>query len=266
MKALRKNIHHLLVISPDEKRTTGKYLAYFITLLILANIVAVILETVPSLLAKYKYWFDAFELFSITVFSVEYILRLWVCVEDEQYKKHVTGRLKYIVSPMAIIDLLAIAPFYMPFVLTVDLRTLRILRLFRLFRLFKLTRYLRAMHIFSEVVRSKKEELVLTFMVVVALLLISSSVMYMVEHEAQPQAFSSIPETMWWAVITLTTVGYGDVYPITVAGKFIGAVIAILGVGLIAMPAAIIASGFVERIRRKEGGELAICPHCGERL
>lgn len=265
LNEVRKRLFHLLVISQKDDNGKGKYLAYFITFLILANATAVILETVPYLSLRYKYWFDSFELFSVVIFSIEYILRLWVCVEDEKYQKPISGRIKYIFSPLSLIDLLAIAPFYLPFIFKVELRTLRILRLFRLFRLFKLTRYIKAMTIFSDVLKSKKEELVLSFLVVAATLLISSSIMYMAEHDAQPNSFSSIPETMWWSVITLTTVGYGDVYPITAAGKIIGAIISILGVGLIAMPAAIIASGFVERIPRKDKGSSSdICPHCGK--
>ena len=112
-------------------------------------------------------------------------------------------------------------------------------------------------------IRTKKEELILSVLMVLVLVLISACVMYALENEAQPDAFSSIPATLWWAVITLTTVGYGDIYPVTVAGKFVAAMISLLGVGLIAMPAAIIAAGFIEQIRDRHNPRNGTCPTCG---
>ena len=155
-------------------------------------------------------------------------------------------------TPLAIIDLLAILPFYLPMIIPLDLRFIRAVRLFRLFRLFKMGRYSKAVFILKKVLKEKKEELVLIIFVIFLLLIIFSSLMYFIEKEAQPEAFSNIPEAMWWGIITLTTVGYGDVYPITPLGKILGALIAFLGIGMFALPAGILGSGLVEIVRKKE--------------
>ncbi|HZB44315.1 MAG TPA: ion transporter [Pyrinomonadaceae bacterium] len=236
-----------------------------ITLLIILNVTAVMLETVAWIGEPYRAYFFAFELCSVAVFTAEYVLRLWACTADARYAGHVRGRLRYALHPMSLIDLLAIAPFYLAF-LTVDLRFVRALRLFRLFRIFKLARYPDSMLTLGVVLRSRREELLVTLFVVVVLLVFASSAMYYVESEAQPQQFSSIPAAMWWGVATLTTVGYGDVYPITTAGRFLGAGIAILGVGLFALPTGILASAFSEELQKRRRKEAALCPHCGREI
>lgn len=164
---------------------------------------------------------------------------------------------------MALVDLLAVLPFFLQFI-GVDLRFVRAFRLMRLFRLAKAARYVTALHLFRAVARSKREELVLTTCVLALLLLVASSSMYFAEHGAQPEEFSSIPATMWWAVATLTTVGYGDVIPVTVFGRFLGSAVAILGIGLFALPTAILGSGFVEEIAKTKQPQR--CPHCGKEL
>jgi voltage-gated potassium channel len=176
----------------------------------------------------------------------------------------ISGRLKYMTTPMLVIDLLAILPFYMPFVFPVDLRFIRALRMFRLFRLFKLGRYSDAMKMIGLVIKNKKAELLTTLFIVFLLLVVSSSVVYFCENGAQPKAFSSIPASMWWGITTLTTVGYGDVYPVTVVGKIFGAVICLLGIGLFALPTGIISAGFVDVIKNKK--QQKVCPNCGAKL
>ena len=237
----------------------------FITLLIVTNVAAVMLETVVWIGEPYAALFRAFELFSVAVFSAEYALRLWSCTADPRYAEPVRGRLRYALRPMPLIDLLAVAPFYLEF-LAVDLRFVRALRLFRLFRIFKLARYAESMRTLGLVLSSRREELLVTLFVVMVMLVFASSAMYYVENEAQPQQFSSIPASMWWGVATLTTVGYGDVYPVTTAGRFLGAGIAILGVGLFALPTGILASGFSEELQKRRRKEPQLCPHCGERV
>lgn len=142
------------------------------------------------------------------------------------------------------------------------MRFARALRLMRLFRLAKLTRYLRSIRLFGEVARDKREELVVSVFVLFLLLLLSSSLMYFVENEAQPDKFSSIPATMWWAIATLTTVGYGDLYPITGLGRLFGSLVAVMGIGLFALPTAILGTGFVEAIGKEKKPALK-CPECG---
>ncbi len=239
----------------DENDKLSKGFDTFIMALILLNVAAVILETVESIHLRYGDFFDYFEIFSVIVFSIEYLIRVWACTAIEKYRHPVWGRLKYMMSIEAIIDLLAIIPFYLPIVLSnADGRMIRILRLLRLFRLFKLGRYSMAFGLVTDVIRKRKEELVVTLTLLVILLIFASTLMYYIENEPGREGFESIPETMWWGVATLTTVGYGDVYPITPLGKLLGAVIAILGVGLFALPAGIIAAGFESElsVRKKK--------------
>lgn len=235
----------------DESDVLSRRFDMFIMTLILLNVFAVIIETVESIQTKYKTFLYYFEIFSVVVFSIEYIVRLWACTVMEKYRHPILGRLKYIFSMGAIIDLLAILPFYLPYLITVDARFLRILRLFRLMRIFKLGRYSLAFQMIVRVVKNRKEELMITFTMVIVLLILASSLMYYIENEAQPEVFTSIPATMWWGVATLTTVGYGDVYPITPLGKLLGAFIAILGIGVFALPAGIIASSFESEINQR---------------
>lgn len=231
--------------------------------LIAANVLAVILESVSSLSIRFDRAFAIFEAVSVIIFTCEYVARVWVCCAGQGYRGAVRGRLKFVFSPMALIDLAAILPFYLPAFLSVDMRVLRALRLLRLLRMLKLGRYSRAMQDIAAVFRAKKEELVITISVVLVLLVLTSSAMYYVENNAQPEAFSSIPAAMWWAVAALTTVGYGDAYPVTILGKLLGAGVAILGIGMFALPAGILASGFTEVFEQSRGGNQT-CPHCGK--
>ncbi|HEX5706686.1 MAG TPA: ion transporter [Pyrinomonadaceae bacterium] len=247
----------------EDGRGALDYFDFFIMALIVTNVIAVMVETVRWAAEDYARPLRAFEIFSVVVFSAEYLLRLWSCTADPRYAGAVRGRIRFALTPMALIDLLAIAPFYLEFI-TFDLRFIRSLRLFRLFRVFKLARYSASMRTLANVLHAKKEELLVTLFVVIVMLVFSSSVMYFAENEAQPDKFDSIPASMWWGVATLTTVGYGDVYPTTPLGKVFGAVIAILGVGIFALPTGILASGFAEELRKdRERATVTLCPHCG---
>jgi len=259
---IKGRIYGILETAPDGDRASRVFDVFIMTLISL-NVLAVILETVDNLSSQYGDIFNTFEIFSVSVFTVEYLLRLWTCTTDNRYRSPFSGRLRYAATPMAVIDLLAILPFYLPMVIPLDLRFIRALRLFRLFRLFKMARYSSSMKLLVNVIRKRKEELIITVFVVFILLIIASTLMYYVENESQPETFSSIPASMWWGIVTLTTVGYGDVYPITAAGRLLGAVIAILGIGMFALPAAILGSGFVDEIQ-KGRRNLMICPHCGK--
>jgi len=235
--------------------------------LIVLSVGALILETVQPLAARYGPWFAAFEWFTIGVFTLEYLARVWACTAQAAYRRPVAGRIRYALTPLAIVDFLAIAPFYAYLLLQtfgVDLRMMRLLRLFRLLRVLKATRYLMAWQLFADVLRARREEMLITTGMMLFLLILTSCLVYFVEHPAQPERFSDIPTAMWWAVATLTTVGYGDLYPVTGLGRILGAIAAILGVGLFALPAGILGSGFVEAIqKRKSDSARPRCPHCG---
>jgi voltage-gated potassium channel len=250
-----------IVEKADEGDNASKVFDIFIMAMIVVNIVAVMLETVHSLFELHSYFFHAFDILSVAVFTIEYFLRLWSVTSSPRYRHPVTGRLRFAWTPMALIDLMAILPFYLPFIVELDLRMMRALRLIRLFRVLKFGRYSQSLRLFGIVVRSKREELGIVLFMVLILLVVASTLMYFVEHEKQPDVFSSIPAAMWWGVMTLTTVGYGDVYPVTSLGKFFGTIIAILGIGLFALPAAILSSGFVVSMQEREG---KACPHCGK--
>jgi voltage-gated potassium channel len=207
--------------------------------------------------------FKAFDVFSVFVFTVEYLLRLWTCTTDKKFRGPVKGRFRFAVTPFALVDLMAILPFYAPMFLPLDLRFIRALRLFRLLRILKMGRYSESLRTLGNVLKEEKEALLITVFAVLILLVVASSLMYFVENAAQPKAFSSIPAAMWWGVATLTTVGYGDMYPITPLGRFFGAIIAILGIGAIAIPAGILTTGFAKEIQKRHG-KRGMCPYCGK--
>ena len=231
--------------------------------LIFLNVVSAIIDSVQSIQERWGTFLHIFETISMMIFTLEYIARLWSCTIETQFNSPIRGRIRFVFRIMSIIDLLAILPFYLPF-FKVDLRSLRILRLLRILRIAKIGRYYTSLNLIKRVLQSKREELVLITTLMGFLLVVSSSILYYCENAVQPNVFSSIPATMWWSVATLTTVGYGDMYPITLMGKFCASVIAILGIGMFALPTGILGAGFVEAIQKKKG--LQVCPHCGEEI
>ncbi len=220
-------------------------------ILIVVNVVAAILETVPSVVGEHRALFNFIENFSLLVFGVEYVVRLWVCVEEPRYRgmNPWRARLRYAVTPAAIIDLVAIAPFLLGLFLEhVNLRTLVLLRLLRLF---KLGRYSTGFQSLVEAVRRERQALLASFLVLFSVVLIAASLAYLAERSAQPEAFGSIPAAVWWALETVTTVGYGDVTPKTLPGRVIGGLTMITGILMIALPVAIIGSSFTEVVRQR---------------
>jgi len=250
------------VAKPGDK--LSKAFDICILSLIFFNVLAVILETVEAIQARHAMFLYRFEVFSVCVFTVEYLARLWSCTADPALRNPLLGRVKFATRAMPLVDLAAILPFYLPF-LGLDLRFLRVLRLLRIVRIAKIGRYYAALGVIKSVVISRKESLVLTFVIMLITLLFSACAMYYCEHDAQPDAFPDIPSTMWWSVVTLTTVGYGDVYPVTALGKLFAALIAILGIGMFALPTAILGAGFVEAMSQKKSVQQR-CPHCGKEL
>ena len=258
-----------------EKSQKGDILStifdYFIVILISLNVVSVFIETF-DLSVYLNNFLRKFEIFSIIIFTIEYILRLWTSTLLYPDKNSFVARIKYIFSLMAIIDLLSILPFYLPFFFNVDLRVLRALRLFRLLRILKVNRYTHAMQKVLFVIKNKSTELISSIFVIFILMLISSVLMYSVESPVQPEVFKNGFSGLWWAVATFTTVGYGDIYPITSVGRFLSAIIALLGIGLVAVPTGIITSGFMEASSKGEDDdnsqqdEKHFCPYCGKNL
>ncbi|MEE9385001.1 MAG: ion transporter [Nannocystaceae bacterium] len=225
--------------------------------LIVLNVVATILESVSWIRQGRESVFAAFETASVAVFSLEYVARLWSAANSWR------ARLRLALRPMMLVDLLSILPWYLPRT-GVDLRVLRALRLLRVVRVLRLGPYAAAQRTLLGMVKRSRYELGVTLSFGVVLVLLAASSMYLVEREAQPDAFSSIPAAMWWAVVTLTTVGYGDVYPVTPVGQAIGAVIATLGIGLFALPTAILGASFLDALRNeRETASRGNCPHCG---
>jgi len=235
----------------DVKDITGRLLNFSLIVLISLNILAIILESVDTIYARYQSWFWAFEVFSVVVFTIEYLARLWRSIDlsDCRDPSAIQGRLKYMLSPIALVDFFAIAPFYLSLYIGIDLRFLRVLRMLRLF---KLTRYSPGLGALLDVIQKESETLIAAIMVLLIMLIISASGIYLLESDVQPQAFASIPDAMWWAIVTLTTVGYGDVVPITPMGKIFGGLIGLIGVGMVALPAAIMASGFAENLQLRK--------------
>jgi voltage-gated potassium channel len=260
--SLKNRVFQALSGEPADK--LARTVSLGLVTLILLNVLAVMAESVASIRLSYGAWLAHVEMVSVSIFALEYLMRVWTCTSLPQYRSPLGGRLRYMLTPLALVDLLAILPTLLMWG-GVDLRVLRVLRLARMLRLAKLGRYSKSIRTFGQVVRLKQEELILALVLMLAMMVVASSLMYMVESQQQPQAFSSIPATMWWTVMTLTTVGYGDVFPITTAGKLLASGIAILGIGLFALPAGIVASAFLE-LRGQQQGQPATCPHCGKAL
>jgi len=219
--------------------------------LISLNVVAVILESVASIEAEFHLVFHYFDVFSVMIFTVEYIARVWSAIDNPWKPDHahpVKGRVRYMLTWFAIIDVIAIAPFYLSMFFGADLRILRALRLLRIF---KLTRYSSAMTLLLQVFREESRTIGAAMFVSMLLMIMGATLAFIFEHKAQPGVFSSIPAAMYWAVITMTTVGYGDMAPITPYGKVVGAFIGIIGLGMVALPAGILASGFNNALHRR---------------
>ena len=245
---LRKFVYNNLH-NEEYETTFSRVINFILIVLILANVAAVLLESVNDIYQSYRLFFDMFEHLSIAIFSFEYLLRMWSIAEKEPFESAWKNRLKWIKSGGAIIDLLAILPAYINFFVTIDLRFLIILRLLRLL---KLTRYFVSLQILLRVIEREKGSFQAVVFILSIMIVMAAACVYVVESKAQPDVFTSIPASMWWAVVTLTTVGYGDVTPITPLGRFLGAIITVLGVGLAALPAGILANGLANELEQRK--------------
>lgn len=267
--ATKKKVHGLLHPEIVGDKHWDKVINVFIIVLIILNIIAVILETVKPIHDKYETFFYYFDMSSVIIFSVEYVLRVWSSNHEEKYKHSVWGRVKYMLSPGALIDLIAIIPSFLHAFIGLDLRVLRMLRLLRILRLFRLTAYTKPARMIANVFKKRANELALSFVLAVFLIIIASCIIYFAEHlypSEKESLFKSIPATLWWAVVTLTTTGYGDMYPLTAIGKTMAGIIMLTGVAFFALPAGIITAGFIDEFRLSRVKKTHRCPHCGEHI
>ncbi|MCB1479249.1 MAG: ion transporter [Rhodobiaceae bacterium] len=248
---LKRRIFEILEDAPPGDMTS-RAADWFLVVLIITNVVAAVIETVGSIRGAYGPWFDAFEYFSVAIFTLEYLMRVWVA--DLHVPLASLGpsraRLRFAMQPAAVIDLLAIAPFYLAlFGIGGDLR---ILRMFRLVRFLKLVRYSSGLRSLLAALADESRALFGAFVVMAGLALTAATLLYALEHDVQPDGFGSIPQALWWAMATLTTVGYGDVVPVTVAGKLVGGMVMLLGLMMFALPVGIVATAFAREMHKRE--------------
>lgn len=230
---------------------TAKIITWLLILLIVVNVMAAILATEQDFYHSYKNALILIELISLSLFCFEYLCRVWCCVEAEEYQKlsHFKARLKYIFTPIALIDLISVLPFVIAMFFAMDLRALRLIRVLRLL---KLTHYFKGFNIFVSVMIKDSKSIIAAMLVMLFLVIIAASLMHTIEGTIQPEAFGSIIQSFWWAVVTMTTVGYGDVVPVTPIGKIIATFIMFIGVVLVALPAAMLAARFSEELRERK--------------
>lgn len=250
LAALRRRVYKIIEVGSGDD-TVSKIFDSFIVTLIVLNVAAFVAETVPSLHQHYVTEFRYFEVLSVVIFTIEYLARLWVAVEVPflaRLAPH-SARLKMARRPALVIDLLAILPFYVGHIFALDLRVLRILRLLRFF---KLSRYSPALHTLVRVINNERRALAGALLLLIAAVLFAATGMYYLEQDAQPDKFGSVPDAAWWAVATLTTVGYGDVTPVTALGRMFGGVVMVAGLCILALPVAIISTGFAQEVGRRD--------------
>ena len=281
MNKLRQEIYDV-IRDDDQNKLSGTIFDSIIIVFILVNTVFIVLDTF-HFVGRYQAFSSIIESIATFVFTIEYILRIWTAPLNRPKEKPTVARIKYIFSPMAAIDLLSILPSFLPFFLSSGLKVIRGLRIIRLMRIFKANRYNDAFTIIGRVFRKKARQLLSSTFVVFLLMLIASMMMYDIENAAQPDKFDNAFSAFWWAMATVTTVGYGDLYPITTIGKIIGGLIAFLGIGLVAVPTGIISAGFIEENQALErehavafcepktdrtanSMEKSYCPYCGQKL
>ncbi len=250
-RSFKENLYRILE-SGHADDIPSRAFDWAMVVLILGNVAAITLETVDSVRAEWSGLLWWVEVVTVGLFTVEYFARLWVSDHHLHLRRFgaIRARLRYAFSPFAVIDILAIAPFYLGMILaTTDLRVLLVLRLLRLL---KLARYSPALASLGRVLSEERRALGAAVFVMLVLLTVAATAMYHAERHAQPEVFGSIPDAMWWAMATLTTVGYGDVVPVTTIGRLIGGVVMVIGIGMFAIPIGIIASGFSSEIHRRE--------------
>ena len=239
---------HALVFPSEYGGELHHMFDTFIVIWVVISVIAVVLESVQSIHYLLNLEFLILDAVAVSVFTLEYCLRLYCCVEEPGYQKAITGRLKLAKSTASVIDLLAIAPFFLEVFLH-HLFDLRFMRVFRLLRLLKLTRYTGATKSLSQVIAREWPVMAASAFIMLLLVVMTASLGYLFEHEAQPDKFENIPQSIYWAVVTLASVGYGDISPITPAGRAMTIVLALIGIGIFAIPAALLSAAFADQLK-----------------
>ncbi len=263
--SMRRKLFHILH-KPSPLNPVARYVNYVLAVLILCNCSAVALETIPELAQAYKRQFLIFEIISTFCFSIEYLLRVWVCVEQERFSHSRLGRLRYMLTALPMLDLVVVLSFLLPF----DLRFLRIFRISRLLQVLNLAHFDQSLKTVLHAIERRRTMLLVSIFMMLIAIYFAASAVYILEYRAQPDKFSSIPATFWWALTTLTTIGYGDMFPITAPGKFVASIISIIGIGVFALPTAILTASILDSTPAPEADKHPSthkrCPHCGENV
>jgi len=266
VNSVREKVYN--VIRDDDKNDlSGNIFDGIIITLIIVNVIIIFLDTFKNIPNNITDIFLYIEIVTIIVFSLEYAARIWTAKYLYPKEIYIVAVIKYIFTVEALIDIFAIIPFYLPFLFPIqNLIFLRILRFLRFFRLLKLHHYTDAFTIINKVFKKKLYQLICSLCIIIILIILSSVLMYYQENEKQPEVFKNAFSGLWWAISTVTTVGYGDIYPVTGLGKILGAFIAILGVGFVAVPTSILSAGFIEASEKNNDVKKNFCPHYGKRL
>ncbi len=259
---MKRKIYLLIETSCGSR--SSKIFDSLIMVMIVLSVIEIIIESFSGFESNYHQYLVDFEVAAITIFTLEYLLRIYVADLTYPDVSPLRARLRFMSSSYGIIDLVAILPAFLPLLLLVDLRFLRLIRLIRLLTLFKLNRYTSSLRLIGQVVKERLPELGISLFIIMVITLITAILIHYAENEAQPDKFPNVIASLWWSIITLTTVGYGDIYPITHFGKLIASTTSILSIGFLALPAGIISSGFIEKIQQSKLP--SNCPHCGKAI
>ena len=257
LRRLRAQVFAILH-EPDPGNRLARWFNYVLAGLIIGNAIAITLESMPgihSALFEALWWIEAF---STGAFIIEYLARVWTCVEQGHLSRSVRGRLRWMLQPLSLLDLIAIVTYWTPW----DLRFLRVLRLVRLLKIFHLYEFEAALDRLGVSLERRKELLLVAVTLMALFVYLSASLLYQLEHERQPKVFTSIPATFWWATVTFNTIGYGDMAPLTPLGRLCAALIAVFGIGVFALPTAIVTAAIIES---SATGTAYVCDACGHR-
>ena len=268
MESIKQKIYKIIRDDDKNDYKANIFDAIIISLVII-NVIIIFLDTFKNIHKYIEPYYIIIDTVSIIVFTIEYVLRIWTSPLMYPDLTPFRARIKYITSAKAIIEFIALFSFYLPLFTYHNLKFIRIIRLFRILSLLKINRYSHALEDLGNVIKRKSLQLLSSIFIVGVLIIFSALLMYHIENDAQPESFNNAYSSLWWTIATLTTVGYGDIYPVTVLGKLLGIFISLLGIALIAIPTGIISAGFMERSREEKSKlreERNYCPYCGKKI